>query len=161
MGGTLMVYSEIGHGTSFTIYFPVADDEVSDDAVAEIAIPRGTERVLIVDDEPAIARLAARILERLGYTTTFFTVSTEALEEFKSFPDKYDVLLSDQSMPKLNGRDLAAEIQKINPNIAVVIMTGFSDSAHAAKNLSELFTQISKPLLSYDLAVKIRQALKS
>jgi CheY-like chemotaxis protein len=122
-------------------------------------MPTGTERVMIVDDEGSIVRMASRMLERLGYTVKGFTNSTDALTAFQSAPEQFDILLTDQTMPKMNGYELAMEIRKIKPEIAIVMMTGFSGTSAALSSVP-LSEHVGKPLMAPELALKIRHALQ-
>jgi CheY-like chemotaxis protein len=88
---------------------------------------RGSERILLVDDEPTLMEMATSILERLGYKVTGQTDSVNALEIFRSNPDEFDLVITDYTMPKLTGLDLAREVRRIRPDMPVLLCTGFSE----------------------------------
>ncbi len=88
--------------------------------------PTGTERILIVDDEPSIAKLESRLLERFGYKVTTCTSSVDALDKFLVDTDDFDLVITDMVMPVMNGDQLAKEMLRINPHLPVILCTGFS-----------------------------------
>ena len=90
--------------------------------------PKGNERILFIDDEEMVAQVGKDLLEHLGYEVTIETSSTEALEEFRSHPDRYDLVITDQIMPQLTGTLLAVELMGIRPEVPIVIIAGYSDS---------------------------------
>ena len=89
-------------------------------------LPRGTERILVVDDEDIIANMNKSILERLGYTVTAITSSVEALAKVRTHADDFDLVITDQTMPNLSGVELALEILKIKPGMPIILCSGFS-----------------------------------
>jgi CheY-like chemotaxis protein len=90
-------------------------------------LPKGSERILLVDDEPAIARMGARMLEQLGYTVTAKTCPREALGLFRSQPDQFDLIMTDYTMPHMVGTDFAKECMWIRSAILVIICNGYSE----------------------------------
>ena len=105
------------------------------------AIPTGTEKILVVDDEERALSIMKTILERLGYNVTEMTSSLEALEHFKKDPSRYDLLLADLIMPQLTGDKLVSEVLKIRPEMPVVIVSGFTDTL-----VGDIFKQTSNSL---------------
>ena len=126
-GGTIRVQSHVGQGSSFEVFFPFAEGVDMPEEPKHSGLPTGLERVLFVDDEEAVAQLGERILVSLGYRVTTRTDSLEALELFRSDPDQFDLVMTDMTMPKATGRDLAMQILRMRPNIPVVLCTGYSD----------------------------------
>ncbi|MFC1524594.1 ATP-binding protein, partial [Thermodesulfobacteriota bacterium] len=122
-GGMINVESEEGKGSTFYVYFPMVDEEVVSRIEKAGEIPKGTETVLVVDDEPSVAQLATKMLERLGYTVIASTSSKMALGIFRSAPEAIDLVLSDQTMPEMTGVELAEELLKIR----CMSQTGYSD----------------------------------
>jgi len=99
---------------------------VVDDA---LNIPRGNgEHILFVDDEEALASLGKLMLEDIGYRVTAKTDSVESLEAFKSQPEAFDLVITDQTMPRLNGADFARSLLEIRPGLPVILLTGYSSS---------------------------------
>ncbi len=126
-GGFIHVDSSPGQGTTFTLYFPVTSDvETSEGLDAETNLPTGTESILFVDDEQYVADVSGSMLGHLGYKVTIMTNSVEALDLFKAHPDEFDMVITDQTMPKVSGVELAKEIFRIRPKIPVILCSGYS-----------------------------------
>jgi len=124
--GAVTVYSEPGKGTAFHLYFPVASGEVPAAPDAAAPAPRGHgERVLYVDDEEPLVYLTMQVLGRLGYDVTGFVEAEAALKAFLAEPDRFDVVITDLSMPRMSGRDLAARILEVRPDLPVILATGY------------------------------------
>ena len=160
-GGYITVESEPGKGSAFAVYFPrVAGEPVAHTAGGEEALPTGSERILFVDDEEALVEMGEDILAELGYEVTSRTNGREALALFRLDPSRFDLVISDQTMPELTGIDLAKEIMVIRPDMRVILCTGFSylvdaDTAKAAGIRAFLM----KPLTKREIAKTIRQVL--
>lgn len=158
--GFIEVESEVGVGTTFRVSFPLLIGVESEVPDTRESLPRGSERILFVDDESMLARLGKITLETLGYQATSTSSANEALEMFSRNPDGYDLIISDQSMPGMSGAQLAQELMHIRPDIPIVLCTGYSDSVDAdkAKALGvKAFLQ--KPIEQKTLAVTIREIL--
>ena len=124
--GAVTVYSEPGKGTAFHLYFPAASGEVPAAPDAAAPAPRGHgERVLYVDDEEPLVYLTMQVLGRLGYDVTGFVEAEAALKAFLAEPDRFDVVITDLSMPRMSGRDLAARILEVRPDLPVILATGY------------------------------------
>ncbi|MCX5881116.1 MAG: response regulator, partial [Deltaproteobacteria bacterium] len=123
-------------------------------------IPTGTERILVVDDEKAIIDIIKKNLSPLGYTVETRTSSLEALELFKATPDKFDLLITDMTMPQMTGDMLARELMKIRPDLPVILCTGFSENITKKKaDTMGINAFLLKPLLKKEMAHKIRKVL--
>jgi CheY-like chemotaxis protein len=158
--GAITVVSTPGQGTTFEIYLPQVEEGGADTTHLEIPIPGGSEHVLFVDDEVALTRLGREILEHLGYTVTVRTSSIEALEVFRAAPQRFDLVITDQTMPNMTGETLARELRRLRPDIPLILCTGFSHTMSAEKAQAlQLNTFLMKPLATRDLAVAIRQVL--
>jgi PAS domain S-box-containing protein len=160
-GGMIKVESEVGKGSSFHVYFPVAAEEVCRTAcLTQGDIPAGHERILAVDDEAAIARYEKSVLEGLGYQVTAMTSSLETWEMFRSSPYSFDLLLTDQTMPAMPGTVLAAKVLAIRPDMPVILCTGYSAVVNAEK-IREMGIRLlaMKPFDQYELARLVRKAL--
>jgi PAS domain S-box-containing protein len=158
--GDIAVYSEPGQGTTFHVYLPVTSGNVGERA-RELGIIRGgNERVLFVDDESHLAEMGEKLLQKLGYRVTGTTSSLEALEIFRRRPDDFDIVVSDQTMPKMTGLQMAGEIRKIRPGMPVILCTGFSDNINEENFRSHgIDGFVMKPLLKSDFAHAIRKVL--
>lgn len=121
-------------------------------------LDRGSGNILIIDDDPSLAKLCGELVERLGYKATVYTSSIEALVLFSITPMAFDLVISDMNMPQMNGDLLAAEIRKIRDDIPIIICTGFSMVISGEDN-DELVTYAMKPLSTSELSGKIRSAL--
>jgi PAS domain S-box-containing protein len=159
--GVIAVTSEPGHGTTFQIHFPV--HELRTPAYGMPAVPRlaaGRERVLLVDDEPAVARSSARILERSGYRVTFHTDPAEALAAFRERPPSFDLVLTDLTMPGMNGLELARAVLALRPRLPVLLMSGYVDEATLATAQALGVREVLlKPVMPGELAEAVRVAV--
>lgn len=129
--GFIQVNSKKGRGTKFTIYFPIIDEphaEKIENQIEENAEhSQSTEHILIIDDEEAMALAFGKIIQNLGYNVTVKTSSREALELFKSAPEAFDLVITDQTMPHLSGAEMSTEFMKIRPEVPIILCTGFSN----------------------------------
>ncbi|MDA3897764.1 MAG: ATP-binding protein [Desulfobacteraceae bacterium] len=115
-GGAITVNSEKTKGSSFKIYLPVIRGKTEKEIIKKKIIPVGSERILFVDDELQLVKLGGRMLESLGYRVSGRTSSIEALQVFKAMPDKYDLVITDMSMPNMTGDQLAKRVMEIKPD---------------------------------------------
>jgi len=159
-GGQVTVESELGKGTVFTIYLPVFKNQTAAISPKPEDLPAGMEQILFVDDEEPIARMGGRILERLGYQVTTRTSSIEALELFRMDASRFDLVISDMTMPNMTGDRLAVELMKIRPDIPIILLTGYSKkiSDETAKEIG-IRAFAFKPIVKADLAGTIRKIL--
>ncbi len=162
-GGAIHAYSEVGHGATFTLFFPLCEDEIQGESPSQllpISELMGSERILFVDDEQAIIRFVSTGLSRLGYNLTTCSNSLTALEIFEKNPNDFDILVTDQMMPGLRGVELAQAIRKIRPEIDVVLCSGFSDiHANEVTNRIGEYTFVKKPIITRELAQIIRNTM--
>ncbi len=159
-GGGITVESQLGKGTTFYVYFPVVKDEVLPEITEQEEIPRGKERVLFVDDEVILADMGREMLERLGYHVTVRYSSFEALETFEDTPDKFDLVITDQTMPEMTGADLARRMLQIRPDVPIILCTGYSNliDEDSAKSIG-IKEFALKPLTKVVIAKLIRKTL--
>ncbi len=159
-GGAVSVFSDPGKGTTFAIYFPQTMVEKQEQERQPEPVPRGSECILFVDDETQITRMASQALERLGYEVVAATRGEEALQLFTAQPDRFDLVITDQSMPGISGDALVVELMRIRPDLPVIMCTGYSSefSADQARQVG-IREYLMKPFLSRDLGFAIRKAL--
>lgn len=161
MNGEIKVQSELGKGTEFQIFMPVIKSVSKKQEKSKNSLtPGGTERILLVDDEDPILKMEKQILERLGYHVSTRISSVEALEAFRSNPKKFDLVITDMSMPNMPGDKLAAELIKIRPDIPILICTGFSETLTEERIESiGIKGLLMKPMTIKDLAPMLRDVL--
>ncbi|WP_339136419.1 MAG: MASE3 domain-containing protein [Candidatus Electrothrix sp. GW3-4] len=160
-GGAITVSSEPGKGTTFQVYLPVlptGEEKVRPEESAPL--PRGTERILIVDDDQELVLMNQRLLETLGYQAMAYADSFEALAAFQQQPDRVDLVLTDMTMPKMTGDELTQRLLALRPDLPVIICTGFSELIDEDK-AQELGARalMMKPLTKKELACAVRQVL--
>ena len=159
-GGAVRVESEPGKGSSFEVFLPVQVRDVEPASEPLDPLPTGSEHILFVDDEQALADLGKRMLQHLGYQVTARTSCIEALESFKAQPDKYDLLVTDMTMPNMTGKDLSQELLRIRPGYPIVLCTGFSEmiTEDSAKQMG-IKAFVMKPLVMREIAETVRRIL--
>jgi CheY-like chemotaxis protein len=158
--GAITVEGTLGQGSIFTIYLPRVEKASEAAAPLRATMPGGSEHVLFIDDEVMLARLGQEILERLGYTVTVYTNSVEALAAFRSAPQRFDLVITDQTMPNMTGETLARTLRHLRPDLPIILCTGFSHSMTKEKAQAiGLDAFLMKPLVISDLALVIRQVL--
>jgi signal transduction histidine kinase len=160
--GDIAVRSDIGQGTTFRVLLPTVKKSNGTQRAMEQALPRGTERILFVDDEPMQADLAKKVLVPLGYEVEAFTDSTAALNRFYEAPGQFDLVLTDMFMPKMTGRNLAAKIKGIRKDLPIILCSGLSDSPGAPGDSDRhIRGYLLKPFGMRELATTIRRILDS
>ncbi len=160
-GGGIVVDSEPGQGTTFTVYFPATDQEESLPLETERdLLPLGQERILFVDDERPITELVKQYLDRLGYVVTTRQSSPEALELFRGDPRAFDLVVTDMTMPAMTGDELAEELLAIRPDLPIILCTGYSHRISEAKAREiGIRAFLMKPLTQQELARTVRRIL--
>jgi PAS domain S-box-containing protein len=159
-GGWIYVHSRPGGGSTFDILIPALKGAVKDKIALRKPVPTGSESILFVDDEEMIVDIAEGMLESLGYRVAIRTSSIEALEAFKNNPDGFDLMVVDLMMPKMSGLDLADKILQIRPGLPIVLCTGFGINIDEEQIFRHGIRHIIfKPILRYDMATTVRNAL--
>jgi PAS domain S-box-containing protein len=140
-GGAIDITSEVERGTRVSVYLPCADsDEFAISELMREPAPTSRLRVLFVDDEESLARIGARTVRRLGHDVTTHAGSLPALAEFRSRPDEFDLVITDFTMPHLTGVELAKEIQRIRPELPVILVSGHTEALPA--DVASQFEQV-------------------
>jgi len=158
--GSIAVESTLGEGTAFSIYLPAYIGEVESVVEKKETLPTGSERILFVDDEELIVGIGCQLLERLGYRVEGRTNPMEALSLFLQDPHHFDVVITDMTMPYMNGDRLAQEILSVRPDMPVILCTGYSQKidAFSASQIGIKY-YIEKPLNRLELAKALRNVL--
>jgi CheY-like chemotaxis protein/nitrogen-specific signal transduction histidine kinase len=160
--GFIFVNSAPGEGTTFEICLPVMT-EAAHVPQQPVSKPRKTseKRVLFVDDEPAITEMAGHILAHSGYRAMFFIDGNEALEYFRAHPYDFDIIITDLKMPRISGSELASRCAEINPNIPIILTTGFSEKISLASCRQwGVTTVITKPFSIQQLLANLEELTK-
>jgi CheY-like chemotaxis protein len=158
--GAITVDSQPGKGSTFRIFLQSIDAKPGDEKNESEKLPGGKGRVLFVDDEEPLVDIGSRIIKTLGYEVLGLQSGIEALEAFRSNPDAFDLLITDLTMPKITGDELARQVMAIRPDIPIILTTGFSEkiSEEDAKS-SGIEKLIIKPITVRNLAEAISKAL--
>ncbi len=125
--GAITVDSLPGHGSTFTLFFPLVDERPTPAETTEPPPPKGTGRILLVDDEPAILTLTQNQLSSLGYEVETHDDPLDALIAVQAAPERFDLLITDMTMPHMTGDQLIREVRTINPALPVLLCTGYSE----------------------------------
>ena len=160
-GGGIAVTSVPGHGTTCTVYLPrLAGAAPARPPAAEDPLPGGTERLLFVDDEPAIVALGQELLTRLGYHVVVCHSSLDALETFRTTTPPFALVITDQTMPQLTGDALVRALRQRCPTLPVILCTGFSHAVDADRARALGITAVvTKPWQEREFAQTIRRVL--
>ena len=160
-GGDVTVKSEVGKGTTFSVYLPVlAQQAETVPATLSEKDPSGTEHILLVDDEAPIVRLGKMILERLGYSVSSYLSSAAALAAFVQSKETFDLVITDMTMPGMTGMTLAKEMLSARRDIPIIICTGFSERINEA-TIESIGVKglLMKPIVKSELARMVRNVL--
>ncbi|WP_163339086.1 PAS domain-containing protein [Desulfopila sp. IMCC35008] len=161
-GGFISCKSSPSEGTTFYVYLPIyagMTPPVAEMAPLELIKP-GNERILFIDDEEMLAEMGKTMLERLGYKVTVETSSIQALRILQNQPDRFDLIITDQTMPGMTGSDLARRILQLRPKLPIILCTGFSNQISEEKaKIYGIKGFAMKPLAKKDLADLIRKVL--
>jgi len=159
--GHISASSGPGKGTKFDVYLPLfGSADIEAETVSPETLATGDEHILLVDDEKQIVDVVRQMLERLGYQLTVRTSSIEALEAFRASPAKFDLVITDLTMPNMTGDKLSGELMNIRSDIPVILCTGFSEkmSKERAEALG-IKDFLMKPVIINALAKTVRKIL--
>ena len=161
-GGYIWVYSEVGQGTTFKIYFPRVVEPLDEMPryPDERELPQGSETILLVEDEPSVRALAVRVLRARGYAVLEAGNGAEALRVAQDYKGAIDLLLTDIVMPQMGGMALAEQLATLRPHVAIVYMSGYTDNTVVGYGRFEKgITFLQKPFSPGALARKVREVL--
>jgi hypothetical protein len=159
-GGDIWVYSEIGRGTTFKLYFPKVVEPATDLRDDGASAPQGAETILVVEDEQGVRELTTKMLKRLGYQVLPAASGAEALEIAKAHAGQIALAVTDVVMPNMSGAQLAAELRRAQPDLKVVFISGYTENAISQHGvLEEGVAFLAKPFTRESLARKLREIL--
>jgi two-component system cell cycle sensor histidine kinase/response regulator CckA len=154
------VYSESDHGTTFTIYLPASEKEVIQEKTATGEIARGTETILLVDDEKMVLEVNKELLASMGYKVHAVGSGQEAIAVYTEKKNKIDLIILDMIMPGISGSDTFDRLREINPEIKVLLSSGYSLNGQAQSIMDRGCNGfIQKPFRLEQLASKVREML--
>ncbi len=160
-GGGIDVQSDVGQGTTIAVYLPLTpvETQAEEHNLDDIDL-QGDERILFVDDEEMLVKMARNFFQTLGYQITATTSSQEALGLFQKNPKGFDLVITDMTMPQITGSELAREFLMIRPDLPIILCTGYSDflSMKEARKL-KIREFVMKPLFLKDLGSRVRKIL--
>ena len=161
LSGAVFVDSTLGRGATFDVFLPRLDHPGIEIAVEQVSdLPKGTERILLVDDETVLTGILQRILSGLGYHVEAQTSAVKALERFRANPGRYDLLMADQTMPEISGTQLIRAARGIRPTLPAILCTGLKDrQMEAASAAARVDRMLTKPIRRDELALIIREVL--
>jgi PAS domain S-box-containing protein len=160
--GDISVASQEGRGTTFDVFLPLSETRDLPKVKAVESVNGGSEHILFVDDEKDLVDMGKQMLEKMGYKVTVRTSSIEVLEAFRQDPAKFDLVITDQTMPNMTGTQLTRELLKIRPNLPVILCTGFSETV-SKENYKTLGIRsfVMKPIIKNEISKIIREVLES
>lgn len=163
-GGAIHVESDEGEGSCFSIFLPVSDTVVAPAAAApenEDSMP-GNMRILCVDDEPELVDITSQTLSMAGHTVDGYTDSFLALEAFRAAPDTWDVVITDYTMPRMTGVELATEIFNIRDDLPIILCSGFADNVEdELGHLAGVLRLANKPIVGRKMVALIENAVQA
>jgi PAS domain S-box-containing protein len=160
IGGAIAVNSRPGLGTLFAIHLPLANCRAKAEEPAQLDLPKGQERVLVVDDEIFILEIMTDMLNALGYQVETANSGREAWEQFSAAPDRFDVILADLTMPGMTGKQLAQKIRRTGNRLPIILTTGMAPEAGPQDDQDGLFAAIlPKPVNFGELSTTLRRVL--
>jgi PAS domain S-box-containing protein len=159
LGGNIRVESQLGQGCTFFLQIPLSQStEMTQKAIVSQDLPEGDKHLLLVDDEESLVSISTEFLQGLGYQVTGLSSSTEALKVFEHQPDRYDLLITDLTMPGMTGMELARKVNGISPELPIILCTGQHDMLKKQNFAGiNLLKALQKPDLFTEMAFTIHQ----
>jgi len=160
--GGISVYSQPGEGATFHLYFPVIQNQATLRKIEDTPIPRGRgEHILFVDDEALLAALGKKMLERLGYAVTIKSSPLEAIAAVRDRAEPFDLVITDLTMPGMDGIKLSGHLLQLQPLLPIIVMTGYSGVMTAGKVRQMGFQEsLSKPCTARTLGESVHRVLE-
>ena len=159
-GGIINVYSREGEGATFNIFLPASEKKIVKEKMLQKEILKGTETVLLVDDEEMIIDVGRDVLEKLGYEVLTAKSGKEAIEIYRINQKKIDMVILDMVMPQMSGGETFDHLKAINPHVKVLLSSGYSINGQATQIMERGCDGfIQKPFNLQQLSVKLRQIL--
>jgi CheY-like chemotaxis protein len=160
-GGAITAYSELGKGSTFSVYLPCFLKKGQlDEPEAGPKVETGSERILLVDDDQGQLKGLGRMLERFGYKVTARSSGRTAATAFKKDPGAFDLVITDQTMPRMSGIELARSLVQVRPDIPIILCTGFSEKVNS-ENVGQdgIRAFIMKPFTAQEISGLVRKVL--
>ena len=156
----IFTHSIVGKGTSFEVWIPTISNNIVSKIMDGGELPTGTENIFLIDDELWLLEIGKEMLQSLGYCVSGFTDSVDAFQTLRKKICDVDLIISDNTMPQMTGLELAQKVKKINPDVPLILCTGYlSDADHVIANNTNINAIIEKPLFLNKLAHTIRNVL--
>ncbi len=160
--GAITVESKMGEGSAFKIFFPAYAGAVEEEPHQESLLPKGNEKVLLVDDEPSVVAMASETLKRLGYRVTTADGGPEGWRTFEADPHGFDLVITDHVMPDITGMRLAEKMLAVRKDLPIILFTGYSETVSPEKaRAAGISGFLMKPVVKRELAETVRQVLDS
>jgi CheY-like chemotaxis protein len=159
-GGHISVESELGRGSTFRVYLPRTDGRIDSETDVTIETARGSETVLLVEDEELVRQFARSVLEQAGYKVVEASNGQEALRHIHDPGTQVDLVLTDVVMPEMGGRELGEQLARLRPGLPVLYLSGYAeDSTPIEETISSGAVCLRKPFKAQELAARVREAL--
>ncbi len=160
--GYINCLSELGEGAMFKVYLPLAQTKITKERSTRVSkeLTKGTETILLVEDDPDIREMIETILQRVGYTVIKAVDGEDAVDKYRENKDRVQMVLSDIVMPKMNGVEAYKEMMQENPDVKVLFMSGYPDEVLKAKGIADIgLNLVYKPVERKALLLRVREMI--